>query len=347
MKYIHLTITLRQLTVAILDSTDKKESTIIHLLDYQFIPFDIRYLLIKKFPYITFYFVKEKTALISFNPYNEKNTSFLSRNISIKQLKIKTINCWEPPILQNKVYDIGYIYHSGPFYSKVIRNVCREVILREDGLSNYMEYSVPIIKGIIRSILYRVNYKKQVWGDEPWVNKIEVETPQKLPLAVRYKGREFKFSKLIQSNGNKEQLKKLLLCYNINLNTNNTSENALILTQPIDIDGYCSEKEKLAIYQKIANIFNRNNIITFVKHHPREKQYLLSGVHTLPNIFPIELLPYCLERKFKYCIALCSTALSVNNNSIAENEIQIIPLEKFRKEQFPHWNSYVDKINLS
>ncbi len=84
-----------------------------------------------------------------------------------------------------------------------------------------------------------------------------------------------------------------------------------------------------------------------MKNHPREKQYQLPSVYTLPHIFPMELLPYCLEQKFKYCIALCSTALSLNDHSIAENEIQVIPLEKFRKEYFPCWSDYIDKIKLS
>ncbi len=346
MEYIHLTITLRQLIVAILDST-KKKSTIIHLLDYQFIPFNIRYLLIRKFPNIEFIFTKEKTELILFNSCNENRTTFLSRNISINRFKFKTINNWKPSILHQKTYNIGYIYHSGPFYSKLIRNICDEIILREDGLSNYMEYSVPIIKGIIRCILYRVNPKKQVWGDESWISKIEVETPNKLPLSVRYKGSEFKFAKLISLNKNNQQLKRLLSCFDINFNNRNNSESALILTQPIDIDGYCSKNDKLVIYGKIINLFNDRNIIVYMKNHPREKQYQLPSVYTLPHIFPMELLPYCLEQKFKYCIALCSTALSLNDHSIAENEIQVIPLEKFRKEYFPCWSDYIDKIKLS
>lgn len=70
---VHLCITYRQLVMAICDTYSneenliKRNTSIICLIDFQFIPIDIRYNLIKNFNDIKFYFLRESSIINEFS----------------------------------------------------------------------------------------------------------------------------------------------------------------------------------------------------------------------------------------------------------------------------------------
>lgn len=276
---VHLCITYRQLVMAICDTYSneenliKRNTSIICLIDFQFIPIDIRYNLIKNFNDIKFYFLRESSIINEFSILPHFFPSIIRRNITFrKHNPIIYPHQWKPKVLNGLSFETGYVYHSGPFLSKVFRGICNTLILREDGLSNYIPHNVSLSKGIIRA-LFGLSYRDQVWGEEKWIHMIEVERPVDLPQRVRHKAREYSFGNLLHhtSTETKNLLKKTFLLDVLDLNKN--KKTCIILTQPVDDDKYCSTELKMELYNIIAKKFLDRDYLVYLKQHPKEKAY--------------------------------------------------------------------------
>ncbi|QSZ84898.1 hypothetical protein FYK30_10430 [Escherichia albertii] len=292
------------------------------------------------------FFVHESELIDEFCPVKKIIPQIVRRNFSIKYKRLHFgAGRWTPAILKDKIFDVTYIYHSGPFTAKAIRNNSNKIILREDGLSNYVIHPLHPLKRIARFFCFLSPFG-QVWGEERWINSIEVESPNLLPNRIKHKAKKLSINALL--DGLNDACKKLLID-SFELDDIFLSDNfqtCLILTQPIDDFGACSTEQKKSIYSKIAQKFIDKGFKVFVKFHPKEEIYTLPVTHFIPKDFPVELLQYILHKKFDYCIALCSTSLSFSNNAIALNQIQIIPVEKFNPDSFKYWYKLVEDFQI-
>ena len=321
MTAIHLCITYRQLLMAICDSIKTgRHTAILFLTDYQNIDASTRNHLINTYSNIDFHFIREKKQIESFSVLPVCTPDILRRNLSFSsRLRPILPQHWTPNFLNEKRYDKGYIYHSGPFLAKVLRGMCSEIILREDGLSNYVTQPISIKKALLRAC-FGLPWRGQTWGDESWIHRIEAEYPEKLPATIRNKSAPLKISTLLESI-NEEQRKKLSAIFDLTQYVGlSVNKSCLILTQPIDLVGLCSEAEKIKIYTLLIENFQKLGYKVYLKHHPKEEPYLLKHaiVNRLPTAFPIELWPYITGHQFDYCIALCSTAIATTEIKIAK-----------------------------
>ncbi|WP_341536108.1 polysialyltransferase family glycosyltransferase [Aeromonas veronii] len=246
--------------------------------------------------------------------------------------------------MQGHSFDIGYIYHSGPFLAKVLRGLCRTIVLREDGLSNYVPQPLSVKKAVVRAC-FGLPWRAQVWGDEPWVTAVEAENPDALPEAIRSKSMPLKLMDLLSCIDDVQRL-RLATIFDLNQYIDfDEPKGCLILTQPIDLVGLCSEADKLTFYTRLADLFLAKGYRVYLKHHPKEGVYHIGrDVERLPTAFPIELWSSITGHRFVYCVALCSTALATNEMRVAEHHMQVVPLEYFNARHASQWLGLVNSI---
>lgn len=344
MKVIHLCITYRQLLMAICDALKTgRETTIVCPIDYQYINSLVRYRLIRAYPDIKFHFVREQSHIAAFATLPAMMPSIVRRNVTL-QGGIRTPSQWCPNFLQGQRFDIGYIYHTGPFLAKVLRGLCSSMVLREDGLSNYVPQPLSVKKAVVRAC-FGLPWRAQVWGDEPWVTAVEAENPDALPEVIRGKGMQLKLMDLLSCIDDVQRL-RLATIFDLNQYIGfNEPKGCLILTQPIDLVGLCSEADKLTLYTRLADLFLAQGYRVFLKHHPKEMAYHIGrDVEQLPTAFPIELWSTITGHRFVYCVALCSTALATNEMRVAEHHMQVVPIEYFNARHASQWLGLVNSI---
>ncbi|AOV97390.1 hypothetical protein A9798_10775 [Edwardsiella hoshinae] len=347
---IHVCITFRQLIFAVIDLSNKNtEGVIVFLIDYQNISFDIRYRLIKNFKKIKFLFIKENCMVNEFSCFSERIPGLLRRNLSFSLTDMKIFlgtRKWVPEIFKKYYFDVAYIYHSGPFVSKVMRAVSDKIILREDGLSNYLIHPITLIKAISR-LFFFLSPTGQVWGEEKWVNSLQVESPEKLPMRVIHKASKISFEE-IASKLSLNNRQKLLDSFSFEacLPKTKNIKTCLILTQPIDSVGICSTKDKIFFYNIISEKFLSLGYIVYMKNHPKEKVFSLPNVIDLAREFPVELISFVADIKFTYCVALCSTSIASNAGKLAVNNIQFIPLHLYNKDNLFLWKKLIERVKL-
>ncbi|WP_345866584.1 polysialyltransferase family glycosyltransferase [Shewanella algae] len=344
MKVIHLCITYRQLLMAIGDALKTgRETTIVCPIDYQFITEQIRDRLVRAYPDIKFHFIREASQIADFASLPAMVPSILRRNITL-QGGFRTPAQWCPKFLQGQVFDIGYIYHTGPFLAKVLRGLCQTIVLREDGLSNYVPQPLSVKKAIIRAC-FGLPWRAQVWGDEPWVNSVEAENPDALPEVIRSKGVQLKLIELLSCIDDVQRM-RLANIFGLNEYIGfDEPKGCLILTQPVDLVGLCTETDKLTLYTRLVDLFRAKGYRVYLKHHPKESAYHIGcDVEQLPTGFPIELWSTITGHRFVYCVALCSTALATNEIRVAEHHMQVIPIEYFNSRYASQWLGLVNSI---
>ncbi|WP_164594031.1 hypothetical protein, partial [Citrobacter amalonaticus] len=84
----------------------------------------------------------------------------------------------------------------------------------------------------------------------------------------------------------------------------------------------------------------------YVKLHPKERKFDVVEATYITKDFPVELLKYVLTEKMHYCIALCSSSLNTEENSLAITQIQVIPLELFNRRHFNEWDRLVEALRI-
>ncbi|RAU36891.1 polysialyltransferase family glycosyltransferase [Enterobacter sp. ECC-175] len=344
---LHVCITLRQLLISICDAViTKRKTTIIFLLDYQDLSFERQERLITNFETIEFFFIKEYELINDFCPIQKNIPGIIRRNFSIKDGRFY-FGCgkWVPHFLAKRKYNTTYIYHSGPFTSKVVRSVSQKIILREDGLSNYVIQPLHPLKAAVR-LFWGLSPFGQVWGEEKWVASLEVESPELLPKRVRKKADKLTISSLLISLDVTNRARLIDSFELQGLSSFDNSRSCLILTQPIDDVGICCTKDKVELYSKLALKFLNKGYEVYIKFHPKEKEYKIPNARVISKDFPVELLKYVLDGQFIYCVALCSSSINSEEHSLALRQKQLIPLEYFNKSYFDGWEDFVEAFQI-
>lgn len=346
MKVLHLCISLRQLLIALLDHcASKRETTIVCLVDYQPLADETQARLQSEFPEICFFFINEAEQIATFATWPLSTIQILKRNLALKNARMVRPWQWRPTWLDKEDYSIGYLYHSGPFMAKVLSGACKNVVLREDGLANYLEFKVSRLKSVVR-YFFGMNPSRQVWGEETWIDCLEVERPEDVPLIVRGKAKTLKFADLMRKVP-RENLEAISSAFQLSTTNKNTQEKtAVIFTQPIAQVGYCDANEEMHdLYQSIVDNLHNKNYEVFIKPHPKDDLCAYNNAAVLPKDFPAELLACTVVDKYDVAIALFSTAI-VGSELFAKKRVQLIEESFFKKKFFHQWEDMAKKKML-
>lgn len=265
-------------------------------------------------------------------------TGILRRNLRFDTAHFLTrATRWCLPDLDGQRFKTGFIYHSGLFTAKPASASCDHIVMRESGLNNYVAFPVPWPKTIVRA-LSGLRPFAQIWGEERWVDVIEVARPEQLPQPVRAKGRTLTFANLL-GRLDKAQAKALgrVFVPVLPVLPDTSAPRAVLLTQPLDTVGLCSKAEKYRIYEQVIGVLSDQGYDVHVKHHPTETAYPLVDCTAFDANFPIELWATLGLPRFDLAVALCSASLMEGEALVANKVVQLIAPAAFNAAGLADW----------
>lgn len=272
------------------------------------------YLLIEKIElYTTQYIFEEKFNIEMIHQINFciKKYDIFTKNyfkkIYYKLMKIIEIKKF---VYKNKISTTSIVFgaeHIGLGKYLVKKN---EFYLIEDGLMNYLDY------------LYIKNWKKRLlcidsMGLHKNVKKIYLTGLSKIPNVIENKVEIINLKELWdkKSRVEKKQINKIFKV-DINILESLKNRKIILFTQPLSEDSIISEEEKIEIYSKILNKYQKKDII--IKPHPREKTNYsdyFSDCYVMKEKYPVELMIFN-GLKVNRAVTLFSTAVFSLNKMV-------------------------------
>ncbi len=320
---LHLCHNYRQLLHALIDaSRDAGPTTILYLQDDLPVPESAHASLAALCPAAHLAFMSDRAMAAEFANLPRFLPAILRRNLRVPVHGGAVPIRWRPPDFASTGFGTGYIYHPGFFSAKVFAGMCRHVVMRESGMNNYIALGVPPMKAMLRA-LCGLPAHRQIWGEEHWIDSIEVETPEALPAPIRHKARRVRFADVLAAAPPKLVERAVALLAPDISDVTVPPYAALILTQPIEELGLCDAESKRAVYARLAHALSERGYRVFVKNHPREAAYTLPGTVTVARGFPIETWALVQEGRFALAVALHSAALVQSGAEFAERSVQL------------------------
>ena len=321
---------------------------VIYLEDECPLPPDLRARLARACPEARLICSKDRTQMAAFMRLPGFVPGILRRNLRPAPVWPGLIRPgrWRAPLLEGQRFATGHVFHAGFFFSKVVAGSCDRVVLRESGLNNYITLPVPRGKALLRG-LSGLPARAQVWGEDRWIDRIEVSRPEDLPAPVRGKGHGFRLEDLFAAlpQDRARALGTAFLggplppdaaeakgTYPTDLSTG--GPDALLLTQPLEDIDLCSAAEKRALYAALVTVLRAHGYRVHVKPHPRERVVPLPDTRTLPAEVPIEAWPLASAQRFDLAVALCSASLEVGTASFARRRCQLVAPDQFVPGRF-------------
>lgn len=345
---LHLCNNYRHLLISLANiSATDRPATVIYLEDVLPIPADLRVRLATACPQAEFIFTNDADQITAFARLPTALPAILRRNLSLGgRFGMQRPHTWQPPFLSKKSFATGYLYHAGFFLSKAVAGLCDQVVLRESGLNNYAPIAVPPLKAMLRR-LNGLPPHAQIWGEEPWIDAIEVSHPEDLPAAVRGKARRLTFADVMDILP-AATAHRIAAAF---LGTTPTTimlhpRTAILLTQPLVEVGICTPAEKQALYENIGQRLSTAGYQIYVKPHPLEAHFHLPGACALPAAFPIEAWPYFSDQKFGLAVALCSASLVSGARTFAHRTTQLLQPHDFNAKTFISWPIQIEAALL-
>lgn len=336
---LHICNNYRHLLMALSTiATAERPAVVVYLEDTLPIAQDLRGRLKAACPHAEMIYTRDALQIDTFTNLPRWFPAILRRNLAVDRgLRFLRPHTWQPALLAGRRFDTIYIYHAGFFLSKVIAGRGARVVLRESGLNNYFPLPVPPIKAVMRW-LSGLPPRWQIWGEEPWIDAIEVSHPQALPAAVRPKASKLTFSDTMDAApGSTAQAIAAAFLANVPSIAEHGRQAVILLTQPLDSIGICTLAEKQRLYEQIAAFLIKSGYQPHIKPHPLEGDVAISGTVTLPYAFPIEAWPYFSDQKFALAVALCSASLLVGAREFSQHTVQLLTPEQFNARHFPEW----------
>lgn len=290
--------------------------------------------------------VSDLGAIAEFSRLPHWVPDMLRRNLSWHNCCPVTPFRWAPRDLRNRQFEVAFVYHPGFFLSKVVAGRSQRVIMRDSGYANYVYHRVPKRRKALRLLAGR-SPLRQVWGEERWVDAIEVVRPDQLPRRARHKGSKLTLDQLMNRlpRDQSRQIARAFWGSGPVLSIDNST--ALLVTQPIEQLGICSPTEKRQLYSQIVARLRALNFNIVVKPHPRETLPPLPGEVCLPAAFPIEAWTWLDQPQFDLAISLNSAALADSQVSFAARHLQLVPPSYFFAEYWNQWPSLIEASFVS
>lgn len=340
---LHLCNNYRHLLFALASiAAEDKPATVVFLEDEIRLSPDLRRRLAGACPQARFLFTRDQDEIAAFARLPAALPAILRRNLTFGgPLGLRRPHNWQPPFLAGQRFSTGYIYHAGFFLSKAVAGLCSRVVLRESGLNNYVSLTVRWPKALLRLAMGLPPFS-QTWGEEPWVDTLEMSNPAILPHVVRAKARKLTFEDVM--DGLPPAVARGIAAAFLGRHRppDLSPRSALLLTQPLSAINICSPAEQHRIYRSIVVRLHDAGYTVYVKPHPLDGMPELPDVCSLPGHFPIEALPYVTDEKFDLVVALCSASLSSGARPVARHSLQLLSPEIFNAQGFSRWPDLID-----
>lgn len=240
-----------------------------------------------------------------------------------------------PPSWLSGQYRHAYIYLTGHFVAKTLPPRARKIVLREEGLGSYHGLSFGWPKAVLRALTGR-SPRRQMMGEEGWVDRIEIGNPDILPPALRAKARRLTFAQQMDAL-DPATARRLVRTFWSGEASPDGAGAALMLTQALDLAGLCSPRDMAALYGALAGALARAGYRVVLKPHPREGGRILPALPALPAFFPIEAWPWLGGRPFDLAVGLCTSALDDARAGFSRRNLQLIRPQEFRRGDFGAW----------
>lgn len=336
---LYLCNTYRHLLLALANvETQSRPATVVYLQDDVPLPPALQARLAALYPQTQFVITTDAAQQAAFARLPGWLPAIVRRNLSWKGWRLIRPQDWQSPVLADGRFATGYFSHAGFFMAKVLALRCRNVVLRESGLNNYAVLALPPLKALLRACV-GLSPHHQIWGEEPWVTRIEVARPRDLPAAVRGKGVAFSFAQAMQAlpTARAQALAQSFLGTDLPAKAATAPRCALLLSQPLKSAGICDWSAQQALYRDLVHILQQRGFQVWLKPHPREAMFCLPGCHDLPARFPIEAWSFCGQPRFDVAVALCSAALDHGNAGFAKTVVQLVSPEAFNAKGYEVW----------
>ena len=268
----------------------------------------------------------------------------LRRNVSwASGARPITPSMWSPTALAGRRFGTGYVYHPGFFLSKVLAGHCDTVVMRDSGYANYVRHRVTWGRAVPRLLAGR-SPRYQTWGEERWVDRIEVVRPEGLPPRVRHKASRLTLDQLMGSLP-RDRARSLAAAFWTGPRpaASRHKPAALLLTQPIDQLGICTTDQKVLLYSEIADRLRSRGFEIVVKTHPRDHTPVLTCEEQIPAAFPIEGWAWLGAPPFELAVSLNSTSLSEPTAPLALQTHQLIPPDRFYRKDWAEWTNIINR----
>lgn len=333
---LHLCGTSRQLALSLATiAASDQPADLIFLEDTMPVPAALADGLRQISPACRLHVTSDAAAVASFARLPAGFPALLRRNLSLAGGRIIRPSDWTPAFLPANHFAAGYFGHPGYFLSKCLAPKCDVAILREDGLSNYRIRRVPLGKAILRAVSGLPAFR-QVDGEEPWFDRIEVSRPEDLPPAIRGKAAQRRLGQMLEDLP-RDRAVKVAFCFTGGPIKDLTAAGpvALVLAQPLSRLGITRKDEIRDVYAGLIEELRLRGYHAVLKPHPREPALAIPGVPSLPSTLPVELWPYLAARPIDLAVALRSAALEPGSQGFARQSLQLIPARSFTSEGLP------------
>ena len=216
---------------------------------------------------------------------------------------------------QVEAYQDIYIYHDGTPLGMYLEDAGKPYHLVEDSLNFYQRLRNTPQASLLRPHNWKFKVRKLLHsgyfplGESPYVKDIEVNENKSLQIT----GKPIVELPRVQMEQkiDSEQWNLILQIFGHPELPAMGSGTALLLTEPLCLDGVCSTmEEQLNIYQKMLDALQKGGFQVVIKPHPRDcGDYDAFGIQVLDKNFPIELLERCLKEPLGCVAAVSSSAV--------------------------------------
>jgi hypothetical protein len=313
---------------------------IVYMNDYAPLPPAVEARLRKLYPQITFTLRTDRQAAEDFATLPAWMPGILRRNLAPMRDNWLAGPADRPPTWLAPRYRNAYIYVTGPFLTKTLRNRCDRIILREDGLGNYHPRQVGWGKAVLRG-LTGLPPRHHFMGEESWVDAIELARPEDLPARLRPKARQRRLTEFMEALPPAAS-HQLAEAFWTAPPFAMTGPGALVLQQPLESLGISTRAEARAIYAGIADRLRQAGYEVCLKPHPQETTPFGAGLTEIPPFFPIEAWPWVTPYRFAVAVALCSAALDSDKSPFSEAQFQLVRPENFARGDLSGWTKVLD-----
>lgn len=344
MDVVHVCVNFNHLlySLATCENMSDSNHTVFLPINHVYVEPLIRKFLKENFPAVSFVFVSENVFRDKFICWPKWVPSVIRKKTSWQHGRLIGIRQWSLPKYFEKQYDLAFCYNPRGFLAKVASGSSRKNILRADGCAAYTISRVRSFVSMGYRLLAGLHPVQKTNGEERWIDSIEVEHPDQLPLEVLRKKAVTNYECPIASLQNKEQfIEKIKSIFLANVVLPEHAERkALILTQPLSEDKHCLQSDELDCYNELVELLQKNNFRVFVKQHPREKKvFRNANVDVIKKNFPVEMFSLVGQR-FSVAISIHTTALDGRFN-LADDELQLLPLGLFTRRFDQGWREVV------
>lgn len=250
--------------------------------------------------------------------FSKEQLKYISSNRVIFQIKqyLYFLKIYKKCDFNFSNFENIFMFNDLDIMGKIINRKKIKYYLIEDGLDCFEKNAYYSQKSKIYKLIKKILYGYSELGESKNIISIEVNSKEKLSNHAK-NFIEYPKKKLFESLS-QEGKKEIINIFLPNLNSKELKGASLLITQPLYIDNLLkTEKDQINIYKYITKKYLQDQKI-IIKVHPRDtinyQKYFKNSI-VLDTPFPIEILNFVEELKFKKVISISSTSTNFIENA--------------------------------